>query len=182
MFGLLTQRRFFVPALAGLLAVGTLPPAPALADTGLHAYTLTVRSIYVNDDGDKGAYGPGDFHVMQLWIHGQNNAIHIDNGHGWFYGVANRVWQHYSSDTNYPIGKIDDANSGNGAGTVGQSVAISGEAHELDNLPAYEVRALTDTHFTVPPAGSHQDFPIQLEATHGKSHIRLTITFRITTA
>jgi len=171
-----------VPVITGVLALGLLHPCIAAADTALHSYTLVARSIHVNDDGDAGVYGAGDFHVMNLWLGNQNNAIHIDNGHGWSFGVANRAWQHYASDTTYPIPAVGDANTGYGTGAVGQSVKVTGVAHEIDNLNVNEVRAKHTTTFTVPPPGTHQDFSTELEATNGKSHIRLTITFRITTS
>lgn len=163
-------------------------PDPAVApiprptqDNPLHLYTLTVLSIYTHDDGDPGVYGPGDVNFVKLRINGDNNFLYIDNGNPWHYGLSNREWQHYNSDTGYLAPPKLDFNLYQDAATVGSTIHVEGIARELDNFLVNATIAVGTKNVLLPPAGSAVDAVVMIEGKNGQSHVRLAVTYRLTT-
>ena len=170
--------------LAGQVQAGQAQahPISQFRDNGLHAYTLQVRSVHVHDDGDPGAYGEGDFQNITLGVNLDKHYVAIDNGNGWYYGTKGNKWQKYGSDKLYLTPEADNVNSYQNAAKVGSALKITIGAFEIDSLAKNATFAGKTASYTIPAAGSYKDYEMEIEGTNGKSHVRMTITFRITTS
>ncbi|RIJ79059.1 hypothetical protein D1871_00595 [Nakamurella silvestris] len=162
--------------------IASAAPVPAYQDGVLHTFTLEARSVQVHDDGDPGAFGQGDFNYVVLKIAQETNYVHLDNNTGWYEGVNDHRWEKYGSDHTYNLPAIQDYNIYYGAGAVGSHLEVGGRAREMDNLVKNATLATGDTEILIPAPGTHQDFSFQIEGTNGKSHVRMTITVRVTTS
>jgi len=155
---------------------------PVLRDTTLHAYTLTVLSVYTHDDGDPGVSGAGEFNFVKLHINGDNNYLYLSNTNPWHYGVSNREWQHYRSDTGYTMPGAIDFNRYENAAKVGSTVHVWGLARELDTLTSHATVAQGGKDVPLPAPGHHTDATVMIEGTNGASHVRLAVTYRLSTS
>lgn len=160
-------------------------PAPVLQNSGMHQVHVVVKSIYVNDDADKGIYGCGDFQYIELKLDGvlvilaAQASIWVAGGSIFGSGAAT---EDYCSDTNYvlPTDIPDDPNRFITTGTPGEVLHLSGMARENDNFANRTIGHGAKT-ITVPAPGSYVDKVMEVEGSNGAGHLRLSITIRVRT-
>jgi len=155
--------------------------APHFMETGLHPVMFDVDAVYVHDDGDPGVYGQGDFQTIKLKVAGALDNLYVSNLQTWKQTAFDYAYQEYNSDHNYPTHYITGYNRYYGTAKVGATLNVPGWATELDMLTKNATVATGSTKMTIPAVGHHADYTVELEGTNGKSHVRLTLTVRVST-
>lgn len=163
--------------LTTLVAPTASAATPTLSqEQALHPVTITVRSIEVFDDGDKG-WPCGHMTISVAVNH--VTVLHPYNGQGWDADTD----QTYCSDVNYQMPTWYETG-------VNRTVLLAPEWSPLDLvpkvaeddfLPSHTTFATGELYIGVPGAGTHRDVTIQVEGSH-YGHVRMRFHLRISTS
>ncbi|RIJ76184.1 hypothetical protein D1871_13595 [Nakamurella silvestris] len=198
----LTSTKFLLATMGGILAAGLVLPqaasaasaAPEVSASALeinyrpyvdkldqHTVTVSLVSVHVYDDGDKGA-NPGDFaNLNPAFLIQDQPGFSVNRGSKWNYGGQ----QHYYSDHDYtyPV-YYEGVNKKTVPAGVGATLKIYASMLERDSWlagPSGGVWATGSRTVTVPKAGTHTDYTLMIEGTDGPfDHVRMNFTIRLT--
>ena len=158
-----------------------LPRAQSSASAAMLDVTLSVRHVYVYDDGDKGS-NCGDVDKLSAIKVIGGPSMSIDRGTSW----SSWSTQSYCSDTGYRYESWFPAgvNQVSLKAVPGEWLAISGMVIEEDpgDIQWTGLWSYGSKKTKVPKAGDSAEFSLTVEGADGSEHLRMRFILRLITS
>ncbi|RIJ76554.1 hypothetical protein D1871_11870 [Nakamurella silvestris] len=145
---------------------------------------ITIASVYVHDDADKGIYGCGEFNLFHVDL---NGTPVLSPQRNWLLALpplfqAGTMDVKYCSDHQYlmPADLPPGINTYVISAVPGHVLALTGAATEYDNFSNHTTGAGA-IPLAVPDPGLHAETTLEIEGSNSHGHMRLDLLIRVHT-